>query len=195
MLYVIQSVLILVAPAPFAASVYMCLGRIIRSVNGHKHSLISPRKLTLTFVLGEVASFFIPGSGAGLMVKGNSVKLGEGIIIARLVIQVTMFGLFAATAVIFERRIKQNPTPTSLNTTLPWKQSFHMLYAVSAFIMIRSIFRVVEYAMGNSGYPLKHEWTLYIFDSLLMLGVMVIYYLRYPYWISPKHMESTAIGI
>lgn len=55
-----------------------------------------------------------------------------------------------------------------------------MLYAISALIMVRSIFRVVEYLMGQTGYPLKHEWTLYIFDSILMFAVTVIFYFRYP---------------
>lgn len=55
-----------------------------------------------------------------------------------------------------------------------------MLYAVSALIMIRSIFRVAEYIMGNDGYLLTHEWPLYLFDSLLMFAVTVIFYLRHP---------------
>ena len=33
--------------------------------------------------------------------------------------------------------------------------------------MARSIFRVIEYAMGQKGYLLSHEWTMYTFDSLL----------------------------
>ena len=55
-----------------------------------------------------------------------------------------------------------------------------MLYTVSALIMIRSIFRAVEYLMGMDGYPLTHEWTLYCFDSVLMLSVTVVFFLRYP---------------
>jgi hypothetical protein len=55
-----------------------------------------------------------------------------------------------------------------------------MLYIVSALIMVRSIFRVIEYILGQSGYPLKHEWTLYIFDSVPMLFVTIIFFLRYP---------------
>jgi uncharacterized membrane protein len=55
-----------------------------------------------------------------------------------------------------------------------------MLYTVSALIMVRSIFRAVEYLMGADGYPLTHEWTLYLFDSLLMILVTVVFYLRYP---------------
>lgn len=46
---------------------------------------------------------------------------------------------------------------------LPWKQHLYTLYTVSLLIMARSIFRVVEYAMGQDGYPLTHEWTLYVF--------------------------------
>lgn len=34
--------------------------------------------------------------------------------------------------------------------------------------------------MGQSGYPLKHEWTLYIFDALLMFIVTVVFWWWYP---------------
>jgi hypothetical protein len=79
-----------------------------------------------------------------------------------------------------QRRLNAAPTPESFNPDIPWKKSLNMLYGVSVFIMIRSIFRVVEYIMGQNGYPLKHEWTLYIFDSLLMFLVTAIFYIQYP---------------
>lgn len=55
-----------------------------------------------------------------------------------------------------------------------------MLYGTSALIMVRSIFRVVEYVMGRDGYPLQHEWTLYVFDALLMVLAMVVFAWWYP---------------
>ena len=55
-----------------------------------------------------------------------------------------------------------------------------MLYAVSLLIMVRSIFRIIEYAQGYTGYSLSHEWTLYVFDTLLMWLVTVIFAWRYP---------------
>src|SRR6266536_4290911 len=69
--YVIQSVLLLVAPALFAASIYITLGRIIRCVKGEKHSIIRVNWLTKLFVIGDVLSFFVQGGVAGMMVSGK----------------------------------------------------------------------------------------------------------------------------
>lgn len=48
---------------------------------------------------------------------------------------------------------------------------------------------IIDYALGNDGYPLTHEWTLYIFDALLMFIVMIIYYVWYPTWIQPAPLQ------
>jgi hypothetical protein len=61
--YIIQSLLILIAPALFAATVYMVLGYIISSVDGEHHALIRKRFLTKIFVLGDITSFLIQSSG------------------------------------------------------------------------------------------------------------------------------------
>lgn len=34
---------------------------------------------------------------------------------------------------------------------------FHVLYIAAGLIMIRSLFRLFEYAQGNSGYVISHE--------------------------------------
>ncbi|KAE9377347.1 RTA1 like protein [Stipitochalara longipes BDJ] len=178
--YIFQNFFILVAPALFAASIYKTLGRIIRSVQGERLSLVRVNWLTKTFVIGDVMSFVVQGGSAGLMFSSSTVNIGQGMVVGGLCIQIIMFGLFALTAIIFQLRLHKNPTTESFNPENPWKESLHMLYAVSALIMIRSIFRVVEYLMGNDGYPLSHEWTLYIFDGVLMLLVTVIFHIRYP---------------
>lgn len=58
-----QSALILIAPAFFAASIYMELGRIIRLLNAEKSSVIKLNWLTKTFVMGDVLSFLMQASG------------------------------------------------------------------------------------------------------------------------------------
>lgn len=61
--YIAQSLMLLLAPAFFAASIYMILGRIIRLLNGASSSLVRPSWLTKIFVTGDVLSFFIQSGG------------------------------------------------------------------------------------------------------------------------------------
>ncbi|KAI9727800.1 MAG: hypothetical protein M1834_007947 [Cirrosporium novae-zelandiae] len=191
--YIIQSVLLLVAPALFAASIYMTLGRVIRCVKGEEYSLVRVNWLTKIFVLGDVLSFMVQAGAAGMMVSGNNASMGENIIVAGLFIQIIMFGLFMATALVFQIRICRHPTTESYTVEAPWKETMQMLYGVSVLIMVRSIFRVVEYRQGQDGYPLTHEWTLYIFDALLMFIVMVIFYFWYPSRIIPAPLDPDAL--
>ncbi|KAI8966099.1 RTA1-domain-containing protein [Daldinia sp. FL1419] len=178
--YIIQETLILLPPALFAASVYMILGRIIRTVHGEPYSLIRVNILTKVFVLGDVASFCVQSGGAGLMAQSGQVDIGEKIVVGSLLIQIIMFGLFIITAVSFQTKYQKRKVDASVYDATGWKASMLMLYSVSALIMIRSIFRVVEFSAGRDGYLLSNEWTVYVFDSVLMLAVMVFFLVRYP---------------
>ncbi|KAF7720298.1 Uncharacterized protein PECH_003417 [Penicillium ucsense] len=181
--YILQSIFILLAPSLFAASVYMVLGRLIRYVGGEHLSVIRVSRLTKTFVWCDVLSFLIQASSSSLSVMGydTAAKIA---VVTGLIIQLLSFGAFWVSAVVFSRRIRRSPTPKSLLPSNTWKTSMNMLYAVSTLIIIRSIFRIFEYVLGNNGYPLQHEWTSYIFDAVLMVAVMIIYLVWYPSHIS-----------
>lgn len=62
------------------------------------------------------------------------------------------------------------------------------LYIGSMLIMVRSVFRAVEYLQGFDGYLLRHELYLYIFDAALMFLVMVLFN-----WIHPAEI-TTILG-
>lgn len=178
--FAIQNVFILLGPVLFAASVYMTLGRIVSATGAKHNSLIPIRWLTKTFVAGDILSFVVQGGAAGLMVTGSNAGIGQDIEMVGLLIQVIMFAFFVVTTLVFQIRTQRDPRFESGGGLISWKRHLYLLYAVSLLIMIRSIFRVVEYGMGTDGYPLTHEWTLYIFDSLLMWSVMVSWLIWYP---------------
>lgn len=188
--YALQSFFILIAPALFAASIYMTLGRIVRCVKGEHHSIVRITWVTKAFVIGDILSFMVQGNAAGLMFKPATQKIGQIIVIFGLFIQVISFGLFFLTAVTFQIRMNKNPTRESFYTKAPWRQTLYMLHTVSVLILIRSIFRVVEYIQGQHGFSLSHEWTLYVFDGVPMLIVTVLLYLRYPSEIQVQTVES-----
>jgi hypothetical protein len=72
------------------------------------------------------------------------------------------------------------PTTRAQSGAVPWRKHLIALYAASVLVMVRSIFRVVEYLQGFDGYLLSHEYYLYIFDAVLMLGVMVLFNVVHP---------------
>ena len=79
--YVMQSTLLLIAPALFAASIYMELGRIIVMVKGEQFALIRVTWMTKIFVAGDVLSFLMQASGMFLplvsLLPNRSRSLGS----------------------------------------------------------------------------------------------------------------------
>jgi hypothetical protein len=190
--YVIQSTFILVSPALFAASVYMVLARIIRSLNVESLSIIPIRWLTKIFVAGDVVSFVVQASGAGIMASGGSMSTGENIILGGLFVQIIVFGVFVITSALFHKRYNSTQVAHVLYAAdnQDWMKIMHMLYAVSGLIMVRSIFRVVEYIMGHDGYLLANEWPLYIFDAVLMFFVVVLFGWRFPGYLAKGNTKN-----
>ncbi|KAF2199239.1 RTA1-domain-containing protein [Delitschia confertaspora ATCC 74209] len=173
--FILQTLLILLGPALFAASIYMILGRVIILTNGEKFSLIRQKFLTKLFVTGDVLSFLMQCAGGGIMAVAKDdqkkVDLGQRVVLAGLFVQIFFFGFFLVTAIVFQLRARKHLTSLAVN--LPWMKHLNVLYGTSVLILIRSVFRVIEYIQGNNGYLLRSEVFLYVFDAVLMLAVMV----------------------
>jgi hypothetical protein len=209
-----QSLLLLLAPALFAASIYIVLGRIILLVDGECHSLIRQKRLTKIFVIGDVISFLVQCGGGGIQAAGSLSLLhaGEKIIVVGLFLQLVFFGFFIVLASVFHYRLSRahahletrklgkisRSTPRTRQSVdldvhdLPWKRHMITLYIASTLIMIRSVFRVIEYLQGNNGYLLRHEYFLYIFDAVLMLAVMGVFLVSHPAEITQLYQQRLA---
>ncbi|KAJ5572863.1 hypothetical protein N7450_009847 [Penicillium hetheringtonii] len=179
--YIMQSALILIAPAFLAASIYMTLGRIIQMLDAEQSSVIKLRWLTKIFVAGDVLSFLMQASGAGIMVKDmTNPSTGENIIIGGLFVQIVFFGFFAISAVIFQIRLSKRPTARSIELSALWHKHMIALYVASVLILVRSVVRVVEYLQGYDGYLMRTEAFIYVFDALLMFVTMLVLQYAHP---------------
>ncbi|KAL2819066.1 RTA1 like protein-domain-containing protein [Aspergillus cavernicola] len=183
--YIMQSALILIAPAFLAASIYMILGRIIVMLDAEKCSIIRLRFLTKLFVAGDVLSFLMQASGAGIMVKDdNSADMGEKIIVGGLFVQIIFFSFFVVTAAVFELRMANQRIVVSDKLRSIWSRQMMALCFTSVLILIRSIVRVVEYLMGYDSYLMKQEVFIYVFDALFMFIVLLTLN-----WIHPSQVN------
>lgn len=195
--YMMQSVFILLAPILFAASLYMTLGRVIRAVDGERYSIIRSKWITAIFVTGDIVSFMIQGGGAGMLVKADSKSsqdLGQNIIIAGLIFQILIFGIFCVVSLSFHLRFSKVGA-VDCYSGLPWQSVVNMLYLTSALVMVRNVFRVIEYAMGQNGYLLANEWCVYVFDGALMFSAMLLFAVKYPSRLFPGKRPGSGVEL
>lgn len=112
----------------------------------------------------------------------SAMNTGENITIAGLCVQLLFFSFFVITSAVFHIRIRRQPTPRVTQLTQEgsqstihrtWESVLWGLYIACALILVRSIFRLIEYAQGNDGYLISHEAFMYAFDAMLMFFAMV----------------------
>lgn len=183
-LYIMQTLLLLLAPTLFAGSIYMILSRIIRLTDGQKLSLVPVKWLTIAFVSGDLLSFLIQGAGGGSLASAKTLEAknrGRTLIIIGLLVQLATFVLFILVTSVFYCRIKSTPTPLSKTLETPWKPHVKLLILECLLILFRSIFRLVEYVMGTNGPLMTKEIFTILLDSTLMLLCMLLFNLFHPY--------------
>ena len=122
------------------------------------------------------------------MAGGNitKVQIGEKIILGGLLFQIVAFSFFLIIAISFDRRQRQErsvsdqPQRKGWKDLEGWKKMLSALYTGSALLLVRNTFRVIEYIQGNDGYLLRNEVWLYIFDAVLMFGLMFVLNVVHP---------------
>lgn len=116
------------------------------------------------------------------------MNLGNNVILLGLAIQVVFFGFFIVVTVVFHLRINRRPTQKSHAISGAWKKLIWVLYACSLLIMVRSVFRMIEYAEGNDGVLLQNEVYVYVLDATLMFLVTVLLAWCHPSEVLRQHV-------
>ncbi|KAK7414843.1 hypothetical protein QQX98_006358 [Neonectria punicea] len=107
-------------------------------------------------------------------------------------VQIVIFGLFVVTAVLFHYKLSRNLTTTAASGEITWQRYLHVRYGASFLILVRSIFRVIEYLQGNGGYLISHEMFLYLFDAVPMAAVMGGFLIWYVEALAPRDSYKQA---
>ncbi|KAL6944528.1 hypothetical protein ACO0RG_001265 [Hanseniaspora osmophila] len=177
--FVVETVLILIAPVMISATTYMLFHRLLRYLNVPENSRVGifmkNSLMVKFFVAGDVISFFLQAAGGGMTAEDSTMHVGEKLVIIGLVIQLVSFGVFLFVQIHFTLRYKKFCKDFyHLKVTKKWKYINCCLLIASVFIFIRSIVRVAEFGQGFDGYIASHEVFLYVFDGLLMLLTLVV---------------------
>lgn len=174
--------MLILASAPLlAATIYMALGRLIRGLDAVEHAFLSPRWTTKIYVLIDIGSFVTQMMGTAMQASGDAegARTGNTIVVAGLGVQLGAFTIFIMSVAIFHRRLALHPTEISREHN-GWRKYMWMLYTVSILIVVRSVFRLIEFSEGPEGQIYKTEALMYVFDASIMFIVVVIMAVLHP---------------
>ncbi|KAF5021889.1 hypothetical protein F66182_6080 [Fusarium sp. NRRL 66182] len=181
--FLLQNLLILVAPPFLAATIYMSLSRITRALKAEELSLIGLGWMTKLFVLVDVICFAT--QTAGSIMSGsddmNEASNGRTAIMAGLVLQVLAFALFITCGLTLHQRLDSNPSAYCPSGVLAnHGRYFAGLYATCGLFLVRNIIRIVEYSGTGHGDFFSSEIFIYVFEGCFMLGIIVIMSVLHP---------------
>ncbi|TGO42721.1 hypothetical protein BHYA_0006g01240 [Botrytis hyacinthi] len=119
----------------------------------------------------------------------SKLSKGENIALVGVAIQMACFRLFSIIAIRFNFTSRRFTSEFQQRIILPndsesknekcvmidgaekklkpnWQALLHVVNITCVLILIRSDFRMVDFALGRTGYTEEHEWCLYVFNAL-----------------------------
>ncbi|KAK9241861.1 RTA1 like protein-domain-containing protein [Lipomyces tetrasporus] len=175
-----------------------------------KNLWVPARFITAIFVACDIFALFLQLVGAVLVsgTKPNDsdahkkLSTGKDIALAGLAVQIICFGLFSIIAIRFNFVWKQFDgefqgkvgqedgqkyfivSGTGRKLKMHWQSLLLVLNITCVLILVRSVYRVCDFALGKTGYLEQNEWPAYVFDALPMLPCVALFV----YWHPGKYL-------
>ncbi|KAF9147638.1 hypothetical protein BG015_010679 [Linnemannia schmuckeri] len=202
-IFVIQNILIIATPSAFLAFNYMLYGRLVTAIDPQfvsdksrprmaksRYSFIPPRIVGHAFVCSDITTFLIQVAAGSMVGNAGSnnpslANIGDKLFLVGVCAQGVSYCLFTLLLsdtlmrLVAERRKTGLSQPESRWMGLDRNTSLTVaaLYFSSLFIIIRSVYRIVEFVQGHQGYLISHEVFLFVFDVvplILAIGIWAI---------------------
>ncbi|KAH9057048.1 RTA1-domain-containing protein [Lactarius deliciosus] len=180
--YIMQAVTLIIAPTPLVAANFVLLGRIIRRL-GPQYSRLTPRRYTIIFVSCDIISLVVQAIGgsvaSGTQTSASQVNLGSNIALGGTVFQLVAIAVYCSCAAEFLTRYAYDRPIRSAgeaNRGVMGRPLKRMLYAMSimtAFIVVRTIYRVIEFVDGWNGKVNTTQWYFVVFDGIMISLAML----------------------
>jgi hypothetical protein len=177
--FIISTVLILACPIALACVNYYVMSIILKEV-GRSIYCLKAQYVYRLFLCSDILTFLLQIVGGGLLAAtANSDdpdtanilnNAGKALTLVSLSIQLVFFSCFTWITIraAFGRKWKLFSLPSL-------RFVFIGLWLTLLFLFIRNIFRLAEYASGETGYLQTNEWPFYIFEFLPLFLCIVTY--------------------
>lgn len=171
--FMLQLMLILVAPVFLTATVYVTLGKLRQAMFGTPKRRCSS---TAFFVMTDVVAFCTQIGGSLVQVTGNLkiMKIGDRVVLGGLSFQLVAMLIYLYIVFRFYQEAARRVFGER------WRRQVLMLAVCVVCIWVRNLVRMIEFAQGFYGFISQNEAMLYIFDSSPMFIVLGIFAVLHP---------------
>ncbi|KAK6344301.1 hypothetical protein TWF696_007941 [Orbilia brochopaga] len=180
--FMIQICCLTIAPACYAAGIYLCLARIVIAF-GEDISRIKPRWYTYIFITCDFISLLMQSAGGAIASTADDdagQTTGTNITIAGLSWQVFTMLLFMILCAEFawrcyRRRDEFDVQQAALRRSRKFRYFLIALGAATVFIFVRCVYRVAEMTQGWGGALMSNETYFLTLEGLMViLAVLVL---------------------
>ena len=171
----IQICCLIIAPAFIAAGIYLTLKYLVLTV-GQEYSRIRAKWYTWIFIMCDIFSLVLQGSGGGIAATADTQSLqdtGNDLMMAGIVWQVITLLLFGTLVAdysyrAFQRRDSFTQATINLLSSLQFKLFASSIVLAYLVIFTRCVYRIAEMANGWAN-PIMQDET----DFIVLDGVMI----------------------
>jgi hypothetical protein len=198
-IYIVTTLFTLLSPCAYLAQDYVLLPRLATWLDAEDCLFLRARIIARLFIGSDICTFLIQAAGGGMTAMEKYAATGEKIALIGLIIQCISFGLFWVLLIVFAFRLRSNhPEKWASGSGLRgWKALYWALQWTCIGIMIRCVFRVIEFSQGYGGYLRNTEWCYYSLDTLPLFLAIVVWAIVWPpnilveseKWASPSTPE------
>ncbi|KAH9977062.1 RTA1-like protein [Lactifluus volemus] len=190
--FIIQILTLVLAPTSLVAANFILLGRIMRRL-GPQYSRLTPRRYTIIFICCDIIALLIQGMGGSIVSGANAsasksgpssklqvqLKLGSDIALGGIIFQLVAIAAYCAFAAEFliryaqDRPIRYVPGEAYRGTVdIRLRCMLYAMFVTTVFIIIRTIYRTVEFVDGWDGKVYSTQWLFIVFDGVMITLAM-----------------------
>ncbi|KAL2270520.1 hypothetical protein VTJ83DRAFT_2704 [Remersonia thermophila] len=201
-IYATSVALTVLAPVLVAAGNYILLGRLVQQGPSIITSSSNPaddspradarvsdgviicglhgRFISWVFIVCDFIAFVVQCAGSAIATVndwfGPPAQVGIWVLVGGLAFQL----LAVATFLVFLGRFHRIVSKAGILEGQAWRKVVWAVWISSVGIVVRCIYRLVEFAEGIEGYSFTHEWVFYVFETIPVLVAIGIFCLWHP---------------
>jgi len=170
-----STLLLLMAPIALALVNYIVVARLVKAMGKPVPVCgiaLKPSQISKLFLTSDVVCFFVQAAGGGLLSIGTEDmnQVGTAVVLTGLAIQLSFF--FAFCWIVYCLRTRDEFELKFIPSLRP---VFTGLVITISLLLVRNVYRVVEFSSGISGYVAVNEWVFNIFETLPIFLAVVAY--------------------